>query len=90
MSRISTSGGNGHGKKEDVLWETYVPLEEQQEQDPNNQMQADKKTVGGAQLRERLVSSGHFSQDEAIEIISDMVKVGKLKEVMLDTYRRMN
>jgi DNA-binding transcriptional ArsR family regulator len=87
---FSTSGGNGHGKKEDVLWETYVPLEEQQEQDPNNQMQADKKTVGGAQLRERLVSSGHFSQDEAIEIISDMVKVGKLKEVMLDTYRRMN
>jgi DNA-binding transcriptional ArsR family regulator len=87
---FSTPGGNGHGRKEDVLWETYVPLEEQQEQDPTNYTQADKKTVGGAQLRERLVSSGHFSEDEAIEIISDMVKAGKLKEVMLDTYRRMN
>lgn len=87
---FSTSGGNGHGHKEDVLWKTYIPLEEQQEQDPTNYTQADKKTVGGAQLRERLVSSGHFSEDEAIEIISDMVKVGKLKEVMLDTYRRMN
>lgn len=82
-------GGNGHGQKEDMLWQTYGPLEEQQEQDPTNHMQTDKNTVGGAQLRERLVSSGHFSDEEPIQIISDMVKVGRLKEVMLDTYRRV-
>jgi hypothetical protein len=85
---FSSSGGNGHGRKEDILWETYRPLEEQQECDPANHMQADKKTVGGTQLRQRLVSSGNFSEEEAFQIISDMVKSGKLEEVMLDTYRR--
>lgn len=48
-------------------------------------MSFDKDTVGGEQLRQRLLSSNLFSQNDAAMIIQDMLNAGYLEK---DTYRK--
>jgi hypothetical protein len=50
--------------------------------------EVDKNTVSGQELKLELVSSGKFFIGDAVQIIEDMVKAGKLEEVSFDTYRR--
>lgn len=82
--------GNGHNiiKKEELLWPLYYELEKQEQEDPLNHMHADKNTVNRMKLHSALVSSGHFYQGDATQIIDDMIKSGKLEEVMIGTLRR--
>jgi hypothetical protein len=63
-------------------------LEAEQPSSPGSTMSIDKNTVGGEDLRQRLLSNNLFHQSDAAMIIRQMVKAGYLEEVMLDTYRK--
>jgi hypothetical protein len=87
----STGNGNGNGngegmQQQDLFWKTYDQLQE--EEAANNIREEDKQTVNGKKLEERLISTGQFYNDDAAKMIKEMVRVGKLKEVMMDTYMR--
>ena len=49
-------------------------------------MEVDKTTVGGWELKRRLVSSGKFYPSDATMMLEEMVSKGELKEVSYDTY----
>ena len=66
----------------------YQELEKHELEDSANHMQADKNTVSHKKLHSALVASGHFSAGEATQTIEDLIKSGKLEEVMIDTLRR--
>jgi hypothetical protein len=51
-------------------------------------MEVDKSTVGGPELKQRLVSSGKFYTSDAQMMIEEMVSKGELKLVSYDTYVR--
>jgi hypothetical protein len=51
-------------------------------------MTVDKGTVGHHELVGKLVSTEKFSRDDADAIIADMIELGKIELVMLNTYRR--
>ncbi len=51
-------------------------------------MEVDKSTVGGQELKQRLVSSGLFYTSDAAMIIEEMKSKGELKVVSYDTYVR--
>lgn len=53
-----------------------------------NCMEVDKTTVGGQELKQRLVSSGLFYTSDAQMMIEEMVRRGELKEATYDTYVR--
>jgi len=53
-----------------------------------NCIEVDKRTVGGQELRQRLVSSGKFITSDAQMMIEEMVRRGELKLVSYDTYVR--
>jgi hypothetical protein len=53
-------------------------------------MQVDKNTVSRKKLHSALMVSGHYSEGQANQIIDDMIKAGKLEEVMIGTLRRAN
>ena len=82
--------GNGLAKKEEMFWQVYDSLELEEQQEPSNFGQSDKNTVSGKKLQERLMATGEFHNGQAVLILEDMVKVGKLKKVMLDTFARVN
>jgi hypothetical protein len=48
----------------------------------------DKTTVGGQELKQRLVSCGFFTTSDAQMMIEEMVSKGELKVVSYDTYVR--
>ena len=81
---------NGHAKKEDVFWEVYDRLEAEEQNKSSNFSQADKNTVSGKKLQESLLATGEFHNGEAALRLENMVNAGKLKEVMLDTFRKVN
>jgi len=92
---FENGNGNGHGngrhdriKKEELSWPLYQELEKHELEDSANHMQADKNTVSRKKLHSALVASGHFSAGEATQTIEDLIKSGKLEEVMIDTLRR--
>ena len=74
--------------KLDDFWRIFNQLESEQALNPESTMSIDKNTVGGEQLRQRLLSSNLFSQSEAGMMIRRMVKEGYLEQVMLDTFRK--
>jgi hypothetical protein len=77
----------GNGTQLDLFWQTYDELQE--EEATYNYTETDKSTVSGKKLEERLISTGQFYNGDAARMIKEMVRVGKLEEVMLDTYRRV-
>ena len=82
--------GNGRAKKEDVFWQVYDRLEAEEHQDSSNFSQADKNTVSGKKLQESLLATGEFHNSEAALMLENIVKADKLKEVILDTFERVN
>ena len=70
-----------------VFWNVYSEIENEQKK-LRNCMEVDKGTVGGHDLRQRLVSSGLFCAPEAQMMIKKVVSKGQLKEVVCDTYVR--
>ena len=75
--------------KETTFWNIYNRLEEEQKNDGSNQMEVDKHTVSGQELKQRLVSSGRFYTSDAHMMIVEMVSKGKLEQVSYDTYARV-
>jgi hypothetical protein len=78
---------NGNDTQLDQFWQTYDELQE--EEATYNYTEIDKSTVSGKKLEERLISTGQLYNGDAARMIKEMVRVGKLEEVMLDTYRRV-
>ncbi len=76
--------------KEATFWNIYDKLEDEQK-GLEDHMEVDKTTVGGWELKQRLVSSGKFHTSDAAMMLEEMVSKGELKEVTVDTYvRRSN
>ena len=65
-----------------------IRLERKEEEQSSNHMEVDKNTVSGQELKMELVSSGRFFIGDAVQIIDDMVKAGRLDRISFDTYRR--
>lgn len=80
--------GNGHEINMEKAWPLYDELERQEQQDPANYALEDKNTVNRKKLHDKLVESGHFSILDAKQTIDEMIKTGKLQEVMMDTLTR--
>jgi hypothetical protein len=85
-----SENGSGDGHKLDIekLWPLFDELEREEQEDPANFVQADKNTVNRKNLHDKLVESGYFSTIDAEETIDEMVRMGKLEQVMMDTLRR--
>jgi hypothetical protein len=69
----------------DTFWSTVRILEKEQESLPNV---LDRNTISGEYLRQRLVDTGKFEQNDAKLIIEGMHKFGNIEKVSYDTYRR--
>jgi DNA-binding transcriptional ArsR family regulator len=82
--------GNGLAKKEEMFWQVYDSLELEEQQEPSNFGQSDKDTVSGKKLQERLMATGEFHNGQAALIVENMIKAGRLKQVMLDTFARVS
>jgi hypothetical protein len=82
--------GNGLAKKEDVFWQVYDKLELEEQNEFSNFIQTDKNTISGKKLRDGLVATCEFHNGEAALMLENMVSAGKLKQVMLDTFARVN
>lgn len=74
--------------KLDDFWRIYDQVEAEQHDSPGSTISVDKNTVGGEDLRSRLLSSGRFYQSDAAIMIQGMVKEGYLEDVSFDTYRK--
>jgi hypothetical protein len=87
---LENGNGNGHNKieEEELSWPLYEELEKQELKDASNHMQVDKNTVSRKKLHAALMVCGHYSEGQATRIIDDMIKAGKLEEVMIGTLRR--
>jgi hypothetical protein len=53
-------------------------------------MDADKSTVGRDELQNRLVLTGKFNAKDALTIIDEMIRIKKIEEEMLNTYRKVS
>ena len=53
-------------------------------------MDVDKGTVGRDELQKRLVLTGQFDVKDALTIIDEMIRIRRIEEVMLNTYRRVS
>lgn len=71
-----------------IFWSVFDEVERQELEDSSNHMTIDKNTVSHDKLYQALVSSGHFYNGDAEDMIKEMIKAGKLEKVMLGTYRR--
>jgi hypothetical protein len=83
----NTKTDNGNSTQLYLFWHTYDEL--QKEEAAHNYTDIDKSTVSGKKLEECLISTGKFYNGDAARMIKEMVRVGKLEEVMIDTYRRI-
>lgn len=72
---------------EELFWQVYDELE--MEETATNYTEADKSTVSGKKLEDRLILTGQFYNGDARRIIEDMLEANKLEMVMLDTYRKI-
>lgn len=53
-------------------------------------MAPDKSTVGRDELQKRLVLTGKFNVQDALTIMDEMIRMKKIEEVMLNTYRKVS
>ena len=65
-----------NGRHDGVFWRIYDELENA----------SDKGTVGGTELKARLVSCNKFFVGDAVLIIERMVRTGKIRTVGFDKY----
>ena len=65
-----------------TFWAIYDRLED------NGSGNGDGRIVNHKKLHEELVSSGRFYAEDATQIISDMVKAGRLEIVSFHSYRK--
>jgi hypothetical protein len=79
---------NNYITKDQTFWATFEELEAEESGNPDNMTADDKCTINGTNLQNRLVDSGKYDVNEANQMIANKVKVGSLKRVMDDTYRR--
>ena len=86
---VATRAEN-RGGTHTIFWSVYDQLEKLEQEDPFNHMSVDKNTICHKKLHQALVSSGHFYQGDATQIIKNMVNAGSLKVVSFETYRRGN
>jgi hypothetical protein len=70
------------------FWKIYDEIADEQ-RELRNCMEVDKTTVGGQELKQRLVSSGKYYTSDAKMMIEEMVRRGGLKVVSYDTYVRV-
>jgi hypothetical protein len=73
----------------ETFWCIVDELEQEQYSHLSSTMEVDKKTIGGQELKNHLVSSKKFFIGDAVRIIEDMVTTDKLEKVSFDTYRRI-
>ena len=93
MSYLKTlllTNGHDRTKGEELSWPLYEELEKYELKDASNHMQVDKNTVSRRKLHAALMAAGHFSEGQANQIIDEMIKAGKLEEVIIGTLRRAN
>jgi predicted transcriptional regulator len=76
------------GSTHTIFWSVYDQVEKLELEEPSNHVSVDKNTICHKKLHQALVSSGHFYQGDATQIIQDMVKAGSLEVVSFETYRR--
>ena len=60
------------------------------ESEASAMMDVDKGTVGRDELQKRLVLTGKFNVKDALTIIDEMIRIKKIEEVMLNTYRKIS
>ena len=75
--------------QEDTFWQIVEELIKEEELSNDSYSDIDKNTINGRKLEKRLLSTGEFYNGDAARMIKKMVSAGKLKEVMLDTYRKI-
>jgi hypothetical protein len=85
----SNGNGNGQADKEDLFWHEYQLLEVAERNNPSNYSDADKNTVSGTKLIERLIMTGQFYNGDAKNMIKAMIDAGKLEMVMVNTYKHI-
>jgi hypothetical protein len=81
--------GNGHSKKEDLFWNIYDEVEEEELKNAANTTEIDRNTVNGDILCKRLLSTGEFYNGDVDTMIAQMLNMGRLEKVMLNTYRKI-
>jgi hypothetical protein len=84
---VSDSELSEESTQKEIFWQVYDEL--QREEELSNYSEIDKVTVSGKKLEERLISTGEFYNGDAARMIREMVRVGRLEEVMLGTYRKI-
>ena len=66
----------------EIFWQKFNELADFQ---TNFGLEQDKGTVGRHYLQEALTSTGKFSQDDALELIDEMIRMNRIKIVMIRT-----
>jgi predicted transcriptional regulator len=95
----TSSSSRYNEMREAIFWQVYEELENKQASDPSNNntvSEIDKSTVGGTELRNRLMALKdnddkpfYSAESEVIELLQQMVKTNKLEKVSFDTYRKV-
>ena len=57
---------------------------------PDHTLLMIRALIGGGELRGHLVSVGKFTASDADWIVKEMQRVGNIKKVALDTFRRVS
>ena len=81
---------NGYDSAYERLILFYMVFDESvRESEASATMSADKGTVGRDELQKRLVLTGQFDAKDVLTIIDEMIRIKKIEEVMVDTYRKV-
>jgi hypothetical protein len=70
------------------FYRVLIKLETESNLQPGSYSSDDKGTIGGKELRNRLVLSGQFAADDANRIVKEIQRIGNIKKVAFDTFRR--
>ncbi len=73
-----------------AFYRVFNELENASNLQPGSYSPDDKGTMGGGELRGRLVSVGKFTANDADWIVKEMQRIGNIKKVALDTFRRVS
>jgi hypothetical protein len=73
-----------------IFYQVFNELENTSNLHPGSYSSDDKGTIGGGELRGHLVSVGKFTPNDAEWIVKEMQRIGNIKKVALDTFRRVS
>lgn len=71
-----------------IFYQVFNELENASNLQPGSFSSDDKGTIGGEELRSRIVSVGKFTANYAEWIVKEMQRIGNIKKVAFDTFRR--